>query len=118
MGQAAQDAGVGRFEHILLCTDSMAEATVQTLPVRNCVVCSLSVPPFFFPTIVAQKQRGNNLRTGWPRALSDGKHLDFWLAAVIWGFSTLEVGGGFPQYFLRRHLRQCRVGVTSYLGAG
>ena len=42
MRQAAQDAGVGRFEHILLCTDSMAEATVQTLPVRNCVVCSLS----------------------------------------------------------------------------
>ena len=65
-----------------------------------------------------EKQRGNNLRTGWPRALSDGRHLDFWLAAVIWGFSTLEVGGGFPQYFLRRHLRQCRVGVTSYLGAG
>ena len=55
MRQTAQDAGVGRFEHILLCTDSMAEATVQTLPVRNCVVCSLSVPPFFFPTIVAQK---------------------------------------------------------------
>ena len=55
MRQAAQDAGVGRFEHILLCTDSMAEATVQTLPVRNCVVCSLSVPPLFFPTIVAQK---------------------------------------------------------------
>ena len=42
MRKAAQDAGVGRFEHILLCTDSMAEATVQTLPVRNCVVCSLS----------------------------------------------------------------------------
>ena len=42
MRQTAQDAGVGRFEHILLCTDSMAEATVQTLPVRNCVVCSLS----------------------------------------------------------------------------
>ena len=44
MSQAAQDAGVGRFEHILLCSYSMAEATVQTLPVRNCVVCSLSVP--------------------------------------------------------------------------
>ena len=55
MRQAAQDAGVGRFEHILLCTDSMAEATVQTLPVRNCVVCSLSVPPSSFPTFVAQK---------------------------------------------------------------
>ena len=65
-----------------------------------------------------ERQRGNDLRTGWPRALSDGKHLDFWLAAVIGGFSTLEAGGGFPQYFLRSYLRQCRVGVTSYLGAG
>ena len=50
MRQTAQDAGVGRFEHILLCTDSMAEATVQTLPVRNCVVCSIAYPssPFQF----------------------------------------------------------------------
>jgi len=46
-----------------------------------------------------EKQRGNNLRTGWPRALSAGKHLVFWLAAVIWGFSTLEVGGGFSSIF-------------------
>ena len=28
-----------------------------------------------------------------------GKHLVFWLAAVIWGFSTLEVGGGFASIF-------------------
>ena len=26
-----------------LCTNSMAEATVQTLPVRNCVVCSIAL---------------------------------------------------------------------------
>ena len=44
-GQDAQDAGVSFFEHILVCTNSMAEATV---PVTNCVVvCSLSAnfPP-------------------------------------------------------------------------
>ena len=55
MRQTAKDVGVSYFEHILVCTNSMAKATVQTLPVRNCVVCSLSVPPFFFPTFVAQK---------------------------------------------------------------
>ena len=42
-GQYAQDAGVSFFEHILVCTNSMAEATVQTLPVRNCVVCSIAM---------------------------------------------------------------------------
>ena len=41
--QDAQDAGVSCFEHILVCTNSMAEATVQTLPVRNCVVCSIAL---------------------------------------------------------------------------
>ena len=48
-GQYAQDAGVSFFEHILVCTNSMAEATVQTLPVRNCVVCSIAYPLFSFP---------------------------------------------------------------------
>ena len=61
MRQAAQDAGVGRFEHILLCTDSMAEATVQTLPVRNCVVCSLSEDIVWQPLVphyqVANKKK-------------------------------------------------------------
>ena len=40
---------------LLLCTDSMAEATVQTLPVRNCVVCSLSVPPLLLPNYCSPK---------------------------------------------------------------
>ena len=35
MRQAAQDAGVSYFEHILVCTNFIVEATVQTLPVRN-----------------------------------------------------------------------------------
>ena len=45
MRQAAQDAGPGvsYFEHILVCMNSMAEATVQTLPVGNCVVCCIAL---------------------------------------------------------------------------
>ena len=48
MRQAAQDAGVSYFEHILVCTNALAEATVQTVPVRNCVVCSLDIVTFHF----------------------------------------------------------------------